>query len=59
MLALKHRIAPPTLNLDEPDPECDLNCVPGAAQEADFGVALSVSAGLGGNNSAILLGRVA
>lgn len=59
VLALRHQLAPPTLNLDEPDPACDLNCVPGVAQQAGFDVALSVSAGLGGNNSAVLVGRVA
>lgn len=59
VLALRDGLAPPTLNLDEPDPECDLDCVTGVARAGRFDVVLSVSAGLGGNNSAILLGRPA
>ncbi|NUQ02158.1 MAG: beta-ketoacyl-[acyl-carrier-protein] synthase family protein, partial [Armatimonadetes bacterium] len=58
VLALRHQLAPPTLNLEEPDPACDLDCVPGQARAAAMGVMLSVSAGIGGNNAAILLGRV-
>lgn len=59
VLALRDQVAPPTLNLDEPDALCDLDCTPGAARPASFDVALSVSAGLGGNNAAVLLGRLA
>jgi len=58
VLALRDQVAPPTLNLEEPDPECDLDCVPGQARAASFDVVLSVSAGLGGNNSAVVLRRV-
>jgi len=56
VLALQHQQAPPTLNLEEPDPLCDLDVVTGTARAAEMKVALSVSAGLGGNNSAVLLG---
>ncbi len=58
VLALCEQVAPPTLNLDEPDDACPLDHVVGQARHAQFDVALSVSAGLGGNNAAVLLGRV-
>ncbi len=57
VLAVRDGVIPPTLNLSEPDPLCDLDCVTGGARAAEIGVALSVSAGLGGNNAAVLLGR--
>ena len=56
VLALQHQTVPPTLNLESPDPLCDLDYVQGQARAAELRVALSVSAGLGGNNSAVLLG---
>ncbi|MCC7494748.1 MAG: beta-ketoacyl-[acyl-carrier-protein] synthase family protein [Fimbriimonadaceae bacterium] len=59
VLALQHQLAPPTLNLTDPDPACDLDCVPGVPRAASFEVALSISAGIGGNNAAVLLGRCA
>lgn len=55
VLALRDQVVPPTLNLDEPDPLCDLDCVPGTARPHAFDVALSVSAGIGGNNAAVLI----
>lgn len=58
VLALQYQFVPPTLNHDEPDPACDLDCVPGTGREHGFEVALSISAGLGGNNAAVLLGAV-
>ncbi|MBI5834549.1 MAG: beta-ketoacyl-[acyl-carrier-protein] synthase family protein [Armatimonadetes bacterium] len=57
IMALRDQVVPPTLGLDEPDPACDLDCVPGRSRPAEFDVVLSVSAGLGGNNAAVLLGR--
>lgn len=53
--ALRDGIAPPTLNLEQPDPECDLNYVPGTAQRAEMRTALSISSGIGGNNAAVVL----
>lgn len=58
VLALRHQFVPPTLNHTEPDPACDLDCVPAAGREHAFEVAMSVSAGLGGNNAAVLIGAV-
>ena len=53
--ALRDGLAPPTLNLEQPDPECDLNYVPGAARQAEMRTALSISSGIGGNNAAVVI----
>ncbi len=50
LLAIKHGIIPPTINLDNPDPECDLNYAANAAVERDVNVILSNSFGFGGHN---------
>lgn len=47
----------PTANLENPDPECDLDYVPEGAREADVRIALSNSFGLGGQNACLVLGR--
>ena len=54
---LRSGVVTPTINLDEPDPECDLDYVPNKAVERDVQVALSNSAGIGGCNAAVVLGR--
>ena len=55
ILAAKENIAPPTINLDNPDDECaGLNLVPNVAQEAEINYALSNSFGFGGTNSSIM-----
>ena len=48
----------PTINLDTPDPDCDLDYVPNETREADVKVVLSNSFGLGGQNACLILGRV-
>jgi 3-oxoacyl-[acyl-carrier-protein] synthase II len=58
-LALKHQVAPPTINLDQPDPACDLDYVPHVARPMAIRYALSNSFGFGGTNAALLLKRVA
>ena len=54
-LALKNGIVPPTIHLSEPDPECDLNYVPGTAVKADVELALSSSLGFGGHNAVVAM----
>jgi 3-oxoacyl-[acyl-carrier-protein] synthase II len=56
-LALHHQVVPPTLNLEEPDPECHFDCVPDAARSVELETALTVSRGIGGQNAAMVLGR--
>ncbi|MCL4846498.1 MAG: beta-ketoacyl-ACP synthase II [Acidobacteria bacterium] len=56
-LALRHQIAPPTINLDHPDDGCDLDYVPHAARSMAITYALSNSFGFGGTNAALLLRR--
>jgi 3-oxoacyl-(acyl-carrier-protein) synthase len=55
VLALHHGFVPPTVNLDEPDPECDLDYVPGVARAERVRIALSNSYGFGGNNTSVVL----
>jgi 3-oxoacyl-[acyl-carrier-protein] synthase II len=55
-LALTHGTVPPTCNLTDPDPECDLDYVPGQARSLDLRAAVSVSLGFGGHNAAVVLG---
>ena len=50
-------IIPPTVNLDNPDPECDLDYVPHVARAGDVKIAISNSFGFGGHNSVIAVGR--
>jgi len=54
---IEEGIIHPTINLENPDPECDLDYVPGEAREADVRVTLSNSFGLGGQNACLVLGR--
>ena len=51
--ALQNGIAPPTINLENPDPECDLDYVPNEAREMDISAALNNSFGFGGHNATI------
>ncbi|MGH7793019.1 MAG: beta-ketoacyl-ACP synthase II [Thermodesulfobacteriota bacterium] len=56
-LALYHGILPPTINLDDPDPECDLDYIPHEAREVPIKVALSNSFGFGGTNVTLAFRR--
>jgi 3-oxoacyl-[acyl-carrier-protein] synthase II len=57
VLALKHQVAPPTINLEHPDPECDLDYVPNQSRRMAITHALSNSFGFGGTNGALLFKR--
>ena len=57
VLAVRHQVLPPTINLDTPDPECDLDYVPHVARPATVRCALSNSFGFGGTNGALLFRR--
>ena len=57
-LAIHRGTIPPTINLDHPDPECDLDYVAGSARQASVKVALSNSFGFGGVNACLLLKRI-
>jgi 3-oxoacyl-[acyl-carrier-protein] synthase II len=54
-LAVKHQLAPPTINLESPDPACDLDYVPHTARPMTIRYALSNSFGFGGTNGTLLL----
>jgi 3-oxoacyl-[acyl-carrier-protein] synthase II len=55
--AMETGIIPPTINLDTPDPECDLDYVPLVSREVAVGIAMSNNFGLGGQNASIILAR--
>lgn len=58
LLAMERGAVPPTINFDEPDPECDLDYVPNQARQASVEVALSNSFGFGGTNATLLFKKV-
>src|SRR6266702_2176766 len=58
LCAMQTRVIPPTINLDEPDPDCDLDYVPNKAREAKVNVALCNCIGFGSKNSALVIRRV-
>ena len=58
ILAIRDNLAPPTINLDEPDEGCVLNYVPHAAQERKIDIALSNSFGFGGTNGTLIFKRI-
>ncbi len=57
VLAIHHQIMPPTINLENPDPECDLDYVAEGARRKEIRAALSNSFGFGSTNTALVLGR--
>ena len=57
VLAIKHNLMPPTINLTHPDPDCDLDYVPNEAREGKVNVALSNSMGFGGHNAVLAFRR--
>jgi 3-oxoacyl-[acyl-carrier-protein] synthase II len=57
VLALRDQMLPPTINLDKPDPECDLDYVPNHSRKAKVNIALSNSFGFGGTNGSLIFRR--
>jgi len=58
VLALRDQVAPPTINLYKPDPECDLDYVPNNARELKIACSMSNSFGFGGHNSSLIFRQV-
>ena len=58
VLAIKHQVAPPTINLDEPGAGCDLDYVPHTARNMKIDVALSNSFGFGGTNGTLIFKKL-
>lgn len=56
-LAMRHDMLPPTINLEKPDPECDLDFIPNVARKSRIGYAMSNSFGFGGHNASLIFGR--
>jgi 3-oxoacyl-[acyl-carrier-protein] synthase II len=57
ILALRDQVVPPTINLENPDPECDLDYVPNVARKTTVNIALSNSFGFGGTNGSLIFRR--
>ena len=58
LLAIRDGVAPPTINLDNPDPDCDLDYVPNEARRMKIDIALSNSFGFGGTNGTVIFRRL-
>jgi 3-oxoacyl-[acyl-carrier-protein] synthase II len=58
ILALRDQVAPPTINLDNPDPECDLDYVPNTSRDMKLDVVMSNSFGFGGTNGTLIFRRM-
>jgi 3-oxoacyl-[acyl-carrier-protein] synthase II len=58
IFALRDQVVPPTINVEEQDPECDLDVVPNVAREAKLDAVLSNSFGFGGHNAALLIRKI-
>jgi 3-oxoacyl-[acyl-carrier-protein] synthase II len=57
ILAIRDNIVPPTINLDDPDPACDLDFVPHTARDLKIDIAVSNSFGFGGTNGSLVFQR--
>ena len=57
-LSIKDNIIPPTINLNDQDPECDLDYVPNIARDTNISIAMSNSFGFGGTNGTLIFKRM-
>ena len=57
-LSIARGVIAPTINLDNPDPECDLDYTPNVARDARIDVAMSNNFGFGGHNASLVVGRL-
>ena len=57
-MAIEENVIPPTINYEEPDPDCDLDYVPNEARESDVSVAMSNNSGFGGHNASLVFKRI-
>ncbi|NQW22296.1 MAG: beta-ketoacyl-ACP synthase II [SAR202 cluster bacterium] len=57
IMAMKHSLIPPTINLSEPDPDCDLDYTPNIAVSKELNITMSNSFGFGGHNSVLVFGK--
>lgn len=57
ILSIHHGIVAPTINIDDPDPECDLDYVPNVARKAEVKIGMSSSMGMGGHNSCVIFAK--
>ncbi|MDC0936578.1 beta-ketoacyl-ACP synthase II [Pirellulales bacterium] len=58
LLAIRDQVCPPTINLDTPDPDCDLNYTPNQPQQRSIERVMSNSFGFGGHNASVIVGRL-
>ncbi|MBN2581036.1 MAG: beta-ketoacyl-ACP synthase II [Pirellulales bacterium] len=58
ILAMRDGVIPPTINLEDPDPECDLDYTPNTARQRKIAVAMSNSFGFGGHNGCLVIGKL-
>ena len=59
LMAIRDNVLPPTINYENPDPDCDLDYIPNEAREKECNIALNNSFGFGGQNITLVVGQCA